>query len=105
MATFKSGNVSIELDDKGYMLDPEQWDREVATALAVSEEVASLGADHWKLLQCLRDHYFEHGVMPMIRVLCRKSGLDLKRIYVLFPSGPTRGAWKVAGLPDPDTCV
>jgi TusE/DsrC/DsvC family sulfur relay protein len=105
MGTFSRGNVSVEVDDKGYMVDPQKWDRPVAEALAVSEDVASLNDDHWKLLQYLRDHYFEHGVMPMIRKLCKETRIDLKQVYALFPTGPTRGAWKIAGLPDPDTCV
>ena len=42
---------------------------------------------------------------PMIRKLCKTTGFKLKEIYDLFPSGPAKGARKVAGLPKPTGCV
>jgi len=42
---------------------------------------------------------------PMIRLLCQETGFSLRKIYELFPSGPAKGACKVAGLPKPDGCV
>jgi tRNA 2-thiouridine synthesizing protein E len=41
----------------------------------------------------------------MVRKICQTTGLSLKRIYELFPSGPAKGACKLAGLPKPDGCV
>ena len=41
----------------------------------------------------------------MVRLLCQKTGLPLKTIFKLFPSGPAKGACKVAGLPKPEGCV
>jgi len=41
----------------------------------------------------------------MIRKLCRGTKMKLKEIYDLFPSGPAKGACKVAGLPKPTGCV
>jgi len=44
-------------------------------------------------------------VTPMIRKLCKSTGFKLNEIYALFPSGPAKGACKVAGLPKPTGCV
>jgi len=41
----------------------------------------------------------------MIRKMCKDTGLDLKKIYALFPSGPAKGACKLAGLSKPTGCV
>jgi len=41
----------------------------------------------------------------MIRKLCKETGFPLKHIYELFPSGPAKGACKLAGLPKPTGCV
>jgi tRNA 2-thiouridine synthesizing protein E len=41
----------------------------------------------------------------MIRKLCKATGFSLKQVYELFPSGPAKGACKVAGLPKPTGCV
>ena len=105
MPTFTHGNVSIEVDEDGFMEAPEAWNREIATALASTEGVATLTEDHWKVVDYLRNYYLQFGVAPMVRKLCKESGLDLKRIYELFPSGPAKGACKVAGLPKPSGCV
>ncbi|MEJ2506826.1 MAG: TusE/DsrC/DsvC family sulfur relay protein [Ignavibacteriaceae bacterium] len=41
----------------------------------------------------------------MIRKLCKETGFSLKQIYELYPSGPAKGACKVAGLTKPTGCV
>jgi tRNA 2-thiouridine synthesizing protein E len=105
MANFTHGNVSIEVDEDGFMQEPEKWNNEVALALASTEGVAALTDEHWKLVNYLRDYYLKFGVAPMIRKLCKDTSLPLKRVYELFPSGPAKGACKVAGLPKPTGCV
>ena len=105
MPTFTHGSISIEVDEDGFMQEPERWDKEVAAALATTEGVDALGDDHWKLVDYLRNYYLQFGVAPMIRKLCKETGFDLKKVYQLFPSGPAKGACKVAGLPKPTGCV
>ena len=105
MPTFEHGSVSIEVDEDGFMQEPDGWDKDVAAALATTEGVADLGDDHWKVVDYLRNYYLQFGVAPMIRKLCKETGYDLKTIYELFPSGPAKGACKVAGLPKPTGCV
>jgi len=105
MAIFEKGNVSINVDEDGFMQEPDKWNEEVALALASTEGVDELTDDHWKVVNYLRDYYLEFGVAPMIRKLCKKTGFKLKDIYELFPSGPAKGACKVAGLPKPTGCV
>jgi len=105
MPTFTQGSISIEVDEDGFMQEPERWDKEVAAALATTEGVDDLTDEHWKLVDYLRNYYLQFGVAPMIRKLCKETGFDLKKVYQLFPSGPAKGACKVAGLPKPTGCV
>ena len=49
--------------------------------------------------------YLENEIAPMVRKICKITGFKLKYIYELFPSGPAKGAAKIAGLPKPDGCV
>jgi tRNA 2-thiouridine synthesizing protein E len=83
---------------------PRSWNQDIAAA-SPTEGVDSLTEDHWKIVHYLRNYFLQFGVAPMIRKLCKESGYDLKRIYELFPSGPAKGACKVAGLPKPTGCV
>jgi len=105
MSTLTRGNLSIEVDDDGFIREPAGWDNDVALALAASEGITELSEEHWKVVKYLRDYYLQFGIAPMVRRLCKETGFDLKRIFELFPSGPAKGACKVAGLPKPTGCV
>ena len=105
MPTFTHGDVSIEVDEDGFITDPDLWNDKVAAALATTEGVEELTEEHWKVMNYLRDYYLKFGVAPMIRKLCKETGFPLKKIYELFPSGPAKGACKLAGLPKPTGCV
>jgi tRNA 2-thiouridine synthesizing protein E len=105
MALFECGNIKIDVDEDGFMEDPEQWNEEVALALAGTEGVNELTEGHWKVINYLREYFDKFGVAPMIRKLCKQTGYPLKEIYEMFPSGPAKGACKVAGLAKPTGCV
>jgi tRNA 2-thiouridine synthesizing protein E len=105
MPTFTKDDVSIEVDEDGFMATPEEWNEAVAAAIATTEGVEGLTEEHWKVVNYLRDYYLKFGVAPMIRKLCKETGFKLNKIYELFPSGPAKGACKVAGLPKPTGCV
>lgn len=105
MAIFEHGSVRIEVDEDGFMAEPEKWNQDVALALASTEGVTELSEKHWVLVNYLRDYYLKFGVAPMIRKLCKDTKMSLKEVYELFPSGPAKGACKVAGLPKPTGCV
>lgn len=98
--------TTIELNEEGFLVDPAVWDEEVARALALQEEgLAELGDQHWAVIRFIRTHFLANEAAPMVRQVCKGSGVPLKQIYELFPSGPARGACKLAGLPKPDGCV
>lgn len=95
----------IEVDEDGFIQDPDIWSEDLADAIAHIEDVEELTEDHWKVVNYLRNYYQQFGIAPMIRKLCKETGFDLKYIYELFPSGPAKGACKIAGLPKPTGCV
>jgi TusE/DsrC/DsvC family sulfur relay protein len=105
MTAITQGNVTVEVDEDGFMQEPDKWNEDVAKALASTEGVNDLTDDHWKIVHYLRNYYLQFGVAPMIRKVCKETGYDLKKIYELFPSGPAKGACKVAGLAKPTGCV
>ena len=99
------GGQEIEVDEDGFIQESEKWNKAVAEDLAKIEEAYPMTEDHWKLVNYLRNYYAEFEIAPPIRMLTKKTGLDLKYIYQLFPKGPAAGACKVAGLPKPTGCV
>lgn len=106
MPTLDHDGAPLPVNDDGFLVDPSQWSEEVALFLARDQEgLTELGDDHWAVLRYIRGFYLENGLAPMIRYICKKTGIKLKTIYELFPSGPAKGACKLAGLPSPDGCV
>jgi TusE/DsrC/DsvC family sulfur relay protein len=102
---FEWNGISFPVDEDGFLQEPERWDQQIALALASTEGLRELSETHWKLVHYIRDYYREFEIAPMIRKMCKETGLSLRQIYDLFPSGPAKGACKVAGLPKPTGCV
>ena len=105
METVNLAGVELEIDEDGFIQEPDAWTQGIAQALAETEQVNELTEDHWKVVNYIRNYYLEFGSAPMIRKLCKETGFKLKAIYNLFPSGPAKGACKIAGLPKPTGCV
>jgi dissimilatory sulfite reductase related protein len=105
MPVFEYKDIKVEVDEDGFIQQPEQWNEDVAKALATTEDVEEMTEAHWKIVNYLRDYYKQFGIAPMIRKLCKETGFSLKEIYELYPSGPAKGACKVAGLTKPTGCV
>ena len=106
MPEIEVGGKNVELNEEGFMVNPEDWAEDVALILAKEEEgLETLTEDHWKVIHYIREYYLEKNLAPMVRKVCKNSGFSLKHIFELFPSGPAKGACKLAGLPKPDGCV
>lgn len=105
MPSFQWQDLVIEVDEDGFMEKPEIWNERIALGLASTEGLENLSEAHWKVVNYLRSYYQKFGIAPMIRKLCKETGYSLKEIYALFPSGPAKGACKVAGLAKPTGCV
>ena len=96
---------AVEVDEDGFIQQPELWNEDLALALAETDGVSELTDSHWKVIRYIRGYFQEFEIAPMIRKMCKETGFSLREIYDLFPSGPAKGACKVAGLPKPTGCV
>jgi tRNA 2-thiouridine synthesizing protein E len=99
------GGRKFVVDEEGFLQQPETWDDEVARLFATTEGIAEMNEQQWALVRFIREYWLEHQTAPMIRKLCQATNLNLRTIFKLFPSGPAKGACKVAGLPKPEGCV
>ncbi|MBD5416126.1 MAG: TusE/DsrC/DsvC family sulfur relay protein [Desulfovibrio sp.] len=101
--TFKG--KSFEVDEDGFLLRFDDWCPEWLEYVKESEGISDITPDHQKILDFLQDYYRKNGIAPMVRILSKNTGYKLKEVYELFPSGPGKGACKMAGLPKPTGCV
>lgn len=97
--------IETELDEDGFLVNPGDWTPGFVEAIAQDEGVEKVTDDHWKIINYLRDYYKKFDSCPPIRMLVKESGYDLKTIYKLFPTGPAKGACRLAGAPKPTGCV
>jgi tRNA 2-thiouridine synthesizing protein E len=96
---------TIETDQNGNLVNPQDWDQDVAKVLAAEDEV-ELTQEHWDVLEYLRDEYQNNnGNQPMERQINKDMGkrwgkkLSSKDLYRLFPRAPSKQGNKIAGLP------
>lgn len=105
MPTVEFKGKTFGVDEDGFIDDFNSWTREWVDYVKESEGIKELTEEHWKVINILQDYYKKNGIAPMVRILSKVTGYKLKYIYELFPSGPGKGACKMAGLPKPTGCV
>lgn len=93
----------VEIDEEGYLVDPQQWNKEVAQEIAKELNI-ELTDKHWEVVDYLRAQHDE-GVDMSIRKVGKSGVVDIKGLYTLFPGGPLKNASKIAGLSRPASCV
>jgi len=96
---------TIETDSNGNLANPQDWDQDVAEALAAEEDI-ELTQEHWDVLEYLRDEYINNNNnQPMERQINKDMAkrwgrkVSSKDLYRLFPKAPSKQGNKIAGLP------
>jgi tRNA 2-thiouridine synthesizing protein E len=96
---------TIETDDNGNLVNFQEWDEDVAKALAALDDI-ELTREHFDVLEYLRDEYMNNNNnQPMERQINKDMGkrwgkkISSKDLYKLFPLAPSKQGNKIAGLP------
>lgn len=111
MATLDFGGKQIEIDEDGYLVNLDDWTKELGDVMAKQDEM-ELTDSHWEVINFLRDYYAKYQIAPMIKILVKEIAKvmgpekgNTKYLYELFPDGPAKQACRYAGLPKPTGCV
>ena len=95
----------IEVNRKGYLRHFNDWNEEVALALAEIDQLELLDY-HWQIFKLLREYYSEFEAPPppriMIRMISDKNniwGNTNRTLKQTFPLGGYKHACRLAGLP------
>ncbi|MCP4305350.1 MAG: TusE/DsrC/DsvC family sulfur relay protein [bacterium] len=104
MATTTIAGAEVTVDEEGFMTEYEQWNEEIAAALATNIGI-ELGEDHWQVIKFLREDYKEQGETPMLRRVSNVGGVSTKELFQLFPKKPAKKMSYIAGVPKPHGCV
>ena len=105
MAKVEYGGNAFEVDEDGFIDSYENYNENWVQYVKQVEGIEELTDEHRLVIKTLQEYYEKNGIAPMVRVLSKVTGFKLKHIYELVPSGPGKGACKMAGLPNPTGCV
>lgn len=100
---------NIEVDQDGYLLQLDDWNKEVAELIA-QQQGLTLEAPHWQVLTLLKDFYQQYDINPNMRVLIKlwrenSEAASSLLLMQLFGESPLKLACKIAGLPKPTNCL
>ncbi|MHB1587810.1 MAG: TusE/DsrC/DsvC family sulfur relay protein [Acidiferrobacteraceae bacterium] len=103
------GGKSVERDDEGYLMDPADWNEQIAEEFA-SEAGLGFTEEHHQIVTFMRRYYEEHRIVPDARFVVKYLAVDLgygpaarNRLFHLFPYGYMQQACKIAGMRRPRT--
>lgn len=105
MQTKEIAGKQVQVDEDGFLVNPNDWTREIAQALAAEQGIGVLTEAHWRVIEFMRADFAEKGAVPTIRRLSKVGGIETKELYDLFPNGPAKKAARIAGLGKPQGCV
>ena len=105
MATETFAGKTVEVNEEGFLVNPDDWTEEMAPALAEKVGIFTLTDAHMKVVHFMRKEFKERGQIPTVRRIKNAGGIPTKELYALFPDGPAKKAAYISGLGKPQGCV
>jgi tRNA 2-thiouridine synthesizing protein E len=105
MKTREIAGNTVQVNDEGFMTNPNEWNKDIAIQMAHEEGIADLTLQHWKVIDFCREDGKNTGKAPTLRRITTHSGITTKEMFALFPKGPAKKVAKISGLGKPEGCV
>ncbi len=107
MATITVDEKSIKLTATGFLVNTEDWNEQVAKAIAQEQQV-ELTDKHWDIIRYLRDEFFKNNEnQPTTRNIVKSmqkkwddKSVSAATLYKMFPKDPSKQGGMIAGLPE-----
>lgn len=100
MASIELKDRKILVDENGYLANQEDWNEEVALALASRQGLPTLSAEQMDIIRFMREYYLKYKVFPILNNVCRITHQPKECVTEQFVN-PEK-AWIIAGLPKQD---
>jgi dissimilatory sulfite reductase related protein len=78
MATREIAGKTVQVNDEGFMTNPNEWTKEIAVEVAKEEGVAELTDAHWKVIDFCRQSGMTSGSAPTLRTITTGTGITTK---------------------------
>ena len=96
---------TIERNEEGFLVNPGDWNKDIAVEIAEGEGISELTDAHWKVIEFSRANAESSGAAPTLRQITKGAGVPTKDLFKLFPKGPAKKVAKISGLGKPEGCV
>lgn len=100
-----SALVNVERNEEGFLVNPADWNKEIAVEIANEEGIPELTDAHWNIIDFSRANAESSGAAPTLRQITKGAGVPTKDLFKLFPKGPAKKVAKISGLGKPEGCV
>ena len=64
MPTFEVEGKKYDVDEDGFLQEPDRWSEDVAKDFAKSESIDALTEGHWKVINYIRNYYSSLASRP-----------------------------------------
>jgi dissimilatory sulfite reductase related protein len=96
---------TVQVNEEGFMTNPNEWSEAIAAHLAQEEGIPELTPEHWTVIEFCRQNAAKTGAAPTLRQITNGSSVTTKDLFKLFPKGPAKKVAKISGLGKPEGCV
>ncbi len=103
MPVIEYSDISIKVDDEGYLVNSSEWNEKVACGLAEKEGIEELTKDRMEIIKFMRSYYEKYNFFPILASVCKNLHHEKNCVREDFVD-PVK-AWKIAGLPKPSEQV
>ncbi len=100
MTTLSYAGKTVKTDEEGYLANQDDWNEEVAKALARQEGVEDLTDEQVEIIRFMREYYNKFNAFPILNYVCKNIKQPRECVNEQFIN-PEK-AWKIAGLPKLD---
>jgi len=96
----------VSIDDEGYLINPSDWNRELAEKMARQEHIVLTDA-HWLVIDFMREYFEQRQIAPDARHVMKRlaeregGGEGRNELFRLFPYGYVKQACRIAGMRRP----
>lgn len=95
----------VLIDKDGFLWHFQDWNEEIAEALAAESGITELSETQWRVIRFLREYFSYYGKAPLNKDIKKGLQMSLLELENLFPGGIRKGARLIAGLPNPRMCT
>lgn len=100
MAQLGYSGGSVEVDGDGFLTNAEEWNENVAQALAAQEGLGELSDEMLEVIRFMRTYYKKFKAFPILSYVCKNIHQPRDCVNEEFIN-PEK-AWKIAGMPKLD---